>query len=255
MVFVGTSPCPHCGHELHWSKSALSGGGATSALHDYLVDQALNKPVKEIKPVPKTFLWCLAIVPWAASFLAGMLAGITGNPEEAKLFGGLAFVVSALVFFILDQREIKKSGRNGDGALWFIIVFVVGCVAIPIYLFISGKDTKRGKAPGFAYLGLAVLCGLLNLLVLGGAMLQSKDAMVAESARQIVNEKMLPRLDASATCSAVQDLTEIGENKWSATATIWSDGRSEELPILITLQGNDVFVQIDFDRLRARRSF
>lgn len=253
MVFVGTSPCPHCGHELHWSKAAASGGGATSALHDYLVDQALNKPVKEIKPVPKTFLWCLAIVPWAASFLAGMLAGITGNPEEAKLFGGTAFVVSALVFFILDQREIKKSGRNGDGALWFIIVFVVGCVAIPIYLFISGKDTKRGKAPGFAYLGLAVLCGLLNLLVLGGALLQSKDAMVAESARQIVAEQLLPQMNVDGTCPDVRNMTKIGENKWSATAKVLVDGESEDLPIIITLRSdNFVLVEPDLVKLRAR---
>ena len=271
-VSVGTSPCPHCGHELKWSKPAASGASPASALHSYLAEQARNKPVKEIKPVSKTWFWCLAVVPWVGSMVASIVATVMGN-ENPHLISLLFFVVSTLVFLALDQHAIKKSGRNGDGMLWYFLFVLVGTVGVfllswiaiivefamgTIYLFTSGKDTKRGKTPGFvslAFLAANVALVLLALFGLGASQAETANNLaIADTAKYVFNEQLLPRLTENGTCSSVKDMTLIGKNKWSATASVLSNGQFEDVPILITLrEDNFVLVEIDLVKLRAGR--
>lgn len=249
-VSVGTSPCPHCGHELKWSKPAASGASPASALHSYLAEQARNKPVKEVKPVPKTFLWCLAIVPWVATTVAALLA-VAGGNTNPKGISFLVFAVSSVTLLALDQREIKKSGRNGDYGMWYFLLLIVGFAAIPFYLATSGKETKRGTTPVVVYLAIAVVCIVVSF---GASSKLGKNTLIAETAKNIFNEQLLPQIVENGMCTSVQNMTKIGENKWSATASVLSNGQFEDVPILITLrEDNFVLVEIDLVKLRAGR--
>lgn len=169
---------PRDGHERDlMRKGSGAGNGAKptraeqiAALRRYQREQTLSKTVAEIKPVPKTFLWCLAVVPIAA----GLLAGLVGLLLGVSWLFSIVYTASTVAFLYLDQREIKKSGRRGDGGYWYFLLLFLGSVCTPIYLFCSGKDTKRGRAPGFVLLALMAL--LLAVFLSLGAFVGSPKA-------------------------------------------------------------------------------
>jgi hypothetical protein len=83
--------------------------------------------------------WTLACVPIMSSLLYFFLQSIT---EIGSGFSFIIAIVMNIIFWQLDNRELKKASIDSDKWIW------TGFILVPVYLFLRASKTKR--AYGYA---------------------------------------------------------------------------------------------------------
>ena len=211
-------------------------------------------PIVPDQAIPNRWLYLLISVPFSMAFIEVFLIETLDSQVTTQIPFTLVLLlywVPNAIFGALDERVVTTSGRKDavKGIRAWIYIFV------PVYIYKRSQRTGRGTRPLFAWIGAAVLGGLvtesLPSLVYMGAGVPSCDSPVAISTiREIYPD--IPLNVINAEVLSVHTIKEVSFDDARGVrecAAILQNSLGVETPVIYTItdQGDQFYVELSLE--------
>lgn len=214
--------------------------------------EANEPPLVPAKSISNLWLYLLVAVPIFGVTLETVMT--ESYPEwflqGSDSAGFIIFFVLNSAFGLLDEREIRKSGRKdiAKGIMAWIFLFV------PIYIFFRGKRTGKGAWPLLGWIS-ALLIGVFAEESIPSEIYLGVGVPSCESKTTIgMIEKIYPEIPINVVNATVVDISEIREtgydkeNKIRSCNAIVKNSIASDTPILIKISevGDEYYFEVQF---------
>lgn len=210
-------------------------------------------PLVPLSAISNFWFYLLVAVPIMGAILETIMMEI--DPEnfssETGNVGIMIFIGMNVIFGMLDERQIKKSGRKdlaqGIG-VWALMI-------VPVYIFLRGRRTGKGAWPLLGWIS-ALFIGIYAAETLPSQYYFGTGVPSCESKTSIsMIEEIYPDIPinfVNASVVNVSVIVETGyndESKIRSCAAIVRNSASLDTPILYTIseEGDQYYFEVEFN--------